>query len=60
MFPVLLLNMNFLLAGGVVARGTERAPDALVVSGDSSRLAFVGPTPHIVTVSDARSLDEVA
>uniref|UniRef100_A0A3B5L079 WD repeat domain 90 n=1 Tax=Xiphophorus couchianus TaxID=32473 RepID=A0A3B5L079_9TELE len=45
--------------GNVVARGTERAPDALAVSGDSSRLAFVGPTPHIVTVADARSLDEL-
>ncbi|XP_032430829.1 WD repeat-containing protein 90 isoform X2 [Xiphophorus hellerii] len=47
------------VACSVVARGTERAPDALAVSGDSSRLAFVGPTPHIVTVADARSLDEL-
>ncbi|XP_054913901.1 WD repeat-containing protein 90 isoform X2 [Poeciliopsis prolifica] len=43
----------------VVAQGTERAPDALAVSGDSSRLAFVGPTPHIITVADARSLNEL-
>ncbi|KAG5262431.1 hypothetical protein AALO_G00275070 [Alosa alosa] len=37
----------------------ERAPDALVVSGDSSRLAFIGPTEHTVTIMDARSLDEI-
>uniref|UniRef100_A0A3Q2C7Z4 WD repeat-containing protein 90 n=1 Tax=Cyprinodon variegatus TaxID=28743 RepID=A0A3Q2C7Z4_CYPVA len=43
----------------VVARGTERAPDALSVSGDSSRLAFVGPSQYIVTIADARSLDEL-
>ncbi|XP_016518793.1 WD repeat-containing protein 90 isoform X1 [Poecilia formosa] len=47
------------VACSVVARGTERAPDALAVSGDSSRLAFVGPTPHVITVADARSLDEL-
>uniref|UniRef100_A0A3Q2NPU8 WD repeat-containing protein 90 n=1 Tax=Fundulus heteroclitus TaxID=8078 RepID=A0A3Q2NPU8_FUNHE len=46
-------------AGNVVARGTERAPDALAVSADSSRLAFVGPSPYIVTIADARSLDEL-
>ncbi|KAM4526174.1 WD repeat-containing protein 90 [Fundulus diaphanus] len=46
-------------ACNVVARGTERAPDALAVSADSSRLAFVGPSPYIVTIADARSLDEL-
>ncbi|XP_031416845.1 WD repeat-containing protein 90 isoform X2 [Clupea harengus] len=45
--------------GNVLARGIERAPDALVVSGDNSRLAFIGPTEHTVTIMDARSLDEV-
>ncbi|MEQ2158127.1 hypothetical protein GOODEAATRI_009044, partial [Goodea atripinnis] len=45
--------------GNVVARGTERAPDALAVSSDSSRLAFVGPSSYIVTIADARSLDEL-
>ncbi|XP_063077510.1 WD repeat-containing protein 90 [Engraulis encrasicolus] len=45
--------------GNVLAQGVERAPDALVVSGDSSRLAFIGPTEHTVTLMDARSLDEV-
>ncbi|KAK2820247.1 hypothetical protein Q5P01_023206 [Channa striata] len=43
----------------VTARGTERAPDALAVSSDSRCLAFVGPTEYIVTIADARSLDEV-
>uniref|UniRef100_A0A8C7XKR1 WD repeat domain 90 n=1 Tax=Oryzias sinensis TaxID=183150 RepID=A0A8C7XKR1_9TELE len=43
----------------VVARGTERAPDALTVSGDSRFLAFVGPSQYIVTIADAQSLDEL-
>ncbi|MED6241311.1 hypothetical protein ATANTOWER_008505 [Ataeniobius toweri] len=47
------------VACNVVARGTERAPDALAVSSDSSRLAFVGPSSYIVTIADARSLDEL-
>ncbi|KAI1896220.1 hypothetical protein AGOR_G00092560 [Albula goreensis] len=45
--------------GNVVARGVERGPDALTVSSDSRCLAFVGPTEHIITVMDARSLDEL-
>ncbi|XP_062848748.1 WD repeat-containing protein 90 [Trichomycterus rosablanca] len=45
--------------GNVVARGTERGPDALAVSSDSNSLAFVGPTEYTVTIMDARSLDEV-
>ncbi|KAM7370934.1 hypothetical protein PAMP_010443 [Pampus punctatissimus] len=43
----------------VVAQGTERAPDALTVSSDSRCLAFVGPSEYIVTIADARSLDEL-
>uniref|UniRef100_A0A665V876 WD repeat-containing protein 90 n=1 Tax=Echeneis naucrates TaxID=173247 RepID=A0A665V876_ECHNA len=43
----------------VVARGGEHAPDALAVSRDSRCLAFVGPSEHIVTIADARSLDEL-
>ncbi|XP_039879322.1 WD repeat-containing protein 90 isoform X3 [Simochromis diagramma] len=43
----------------VVARGTERAPDALTVSSDSRCLAFVGPSEYTVTVADARTLDEL-
>lgn len=40
-------------------RGTDRGPDALTVSSDSKRLAFVGPSEYTVTITDARSLDEV-
>ncbi|XP_020567837.1 WD repeat-containing protein 90 isoform X2 [Oryzias latipes] len=47
------------VACNVVARGTERAPDALTVSGDSRFLAFVGPSQNIVTIADAQSLDEL-
>ncbi|XP_047466070.1 WD repeat-containing protein 90 [Mugil cephalus] len=43
----------------VVARGTDRAPDALTVSSDSRCLAFVGPSEYVVTIADARSLDEL-
>ncbi|XP_030257051.1 WD repeat-containing protein 90 [Sparus aurata] len=42
-----------------VARGTERAPDALAVSSDSRCLAFVGPSEYIVTIADSQSLDEL-
>uniref|UniRef100_A0A7N8XKJ2 WD repeat domain 90 n=1 Tax=Mastacembelus armatus TaxID=205130 RepID=A0A7N8XKJ2_9TELE len=38
---------------------TDRAPDALTVSNDSRCLAFVGPSEYIVTIADARSLDEL-
>ncbi|KAM3592554.1 uncharacterized protein V6R79_021158 [Siganus canaliculatus] len=47
------------VACNVVAKGTERAPDALTVSSDSRCLAFVGPTEYIVTIADSRSLDEL-
>ncbi|XP_044194216.1 WD repeat-containing protein 90 isoform X1 [Thunnus albacares] len=43
----------------MIAQGTERAPDALTVSSDSLCLAFVGPSEYIVTIADARSLDEL-
>lgn len=54
-----LILYVFYLLGNVAAQGTERAPDALTVSSDSRCLAFVGPSEYIVTVADARSLDEV-
>ncbi|CAJ1080870.1 WD repeat-containing protein 90 isoform X1 [Xyrichtys novacula] len=43
----------------VVARGTERTPDALTVSSDSRCLAFVGPSDYVITIADSRSLDEL-
>ncbi|KAM8837306.1 WD repeat-containing protein 90 isoform 1-T1 [Spinachia spinachia] len=43
----------------VLARGTGRAPDALAVSSDSRCLAFIGPSEHVVTIADSRSLDEL-
>ncbi|XP_051487835.1 WD repeat-containing protein 90 isoform X1 [Apus apus] len=45
--------------GNVVARDAEGGPDALVVSGDSHLLAFVGPSKYVVTVMEACSLDEL-
>ncbi|XP_070962859.1 WD repeat-containing protein 90 [Oncorhynchus clarkii lewisi] len=45
--------------GNVVARGTERAPDALTVSSDNRCLAFVGPSEYTVTIMAACSLDEL-
>ncbi|XP_028264493.1 WD repeat-containing protein 90 isoform X2 [Parambassis ranga] len=47
------------VACNMVARGTEQAPDALKVSSDSRCLAFVGPAEYVVTIVDARSLDEM-
>ncbi|XP_031699208.1 WD repeat-containing protein 90 isoform X1 [Anarrhichthys ocellatus] len=43
----------------VLARGTERAPDALTVSSDSRCVAFIGPSEYIVTIADSQSLDEL-
>lgn len=43
----------------MVARDAGSGPDALVVSGDSRLLAFVGPSKYVVTVMEACSLDEV-
>ncbi|KAM6320084.1 WD repeat-containing protein 90 [Podargus strigoides] len=45
--------------GNVVAQHAESGPDALVVSGDSHLLAFVGPSKYVVTVMEACSLDEL-
>uniref|UniRef100_A0A8C9YSR5 WD repeat-containing protein 90 n=1 Tax=Sander lucioperca TaxID=283035 RepID=A0A8C9YSR5_SANLU len=54
-----LINSVPLWSGNVVARGTERAPDALAVSSDSRCLAFIGPSEYIVTIADSQSLDEL-
>ncbi|XP_055006516.1 WD repeat-containing protein 90 [Boleophthalmus pectinirostris] len=43
----------------MVASGTKRSPDALNVSQDSRCLAFVGPSECIVTIADARTLEEL-
>lgn len=43
----------------MVARDAGSGPDALVLSGDSRLLAFVGPSKYVVTVMEACSLDEV-
>ncbi|XP_076207547.1 WD repeat-containing protein 90 isoform X3 [Aptenodytes patagonicus] len=45
--------------GNVVARDAGSGSDALVVSGDSRLLAFVGPSKYVVTVMEACSLDEL-
>ncbi|KFZ61612.1 WD repeat-containing protein 90, partial [Podiceps cristatus] len=45
--------------GNVVARDAGSGPDALVVSGDSRLLAFVGPSKYVVTVMETCSLDEL-
>lgn len=42
-----------------MARDAASGPNALVVSGDSRLLAFVGPSKYVVTVMEACSLDEV-
>lgn len=42
-----------------MARDAGSGPDALVVSGDSRLLAFVGPFKYVVTMMEACSLDEV-
>uniref|UniRef100_A0A673BY86 WD repeat domain 90 n=1 Tax=Sphaeramia orbicularis TaxID=375764 RepID=A0A673BY86_9TELE len=43
----------------VVCMYAHRAPDALTVSSNSRCLAFVGPSEYIVTIADARALDEL-
>ncbi|XP_028331789.1 WD repeat-containing protein 90 isoform X1 [Gouania willdenowi] len=53
-------NYNVIrVLGNAVARGSEHAPDAITVSSDSRCLAFVGPSQYIVTICDARSLNEL-
>ncbi|CDQ58725.1 unnamed protein product [Oncorhynchus mykiss] len=56
--PVRQLHLQWRYCN-VVARGTERAPDALTVSSDNRCLAFVGPSEYTVTIMAARSLDEL-
>ena len=48
------------LLGNTVARGDLQAPDALTVSPDGQRVAFVGPTNFTISVVDGRSLDEAS
>ncbi|XP_053132997.1 WD repeat-containing protein 90-like isoform X1 [Hemicordylus capensis] len=43
----------------VVVQDADHGPDALSISADGHLLAFVGPSEYIVTLMDARSLDEV-
>lgn len=45
--------------GNVVMCGVNRSPDILAVSSDSRRLALIGPTEYIVTIMEARSLNEL-
>ncbi|XP_064318212.1 WD repeat-containing protein 90 isoform X4 [Phalacrocorax carbo] len=45
--------------GNVVAQDAGNSSDALVVSGDSRLMAFVGPSKYVVTVMEACSLDEL-
>ncbi|XP_053132988.1 uncharacterized protein LOC128336810 isoform X1 [Hemicordylus capensis] len=42
----------------VVVQDADHGPDALSISADGHLLAFVGPSEYIVTLMDARSLDE--
>ena len=48
------------LLGNTVARGEVHGPDALTVSPDGLKVAFVGPSDFTVSVVDGRSLDEVS
>ena len=48
--------------GNTIAKPSLRIPrsvDALSLSDDGRTLAFIGPTPHIVTVAEALTLNEV-
>ncbi|XP_075422310.1 WD repeat-containing protein 90 isoform X3 [Ascaphus truei] len=45
--------------GNVVWKDAAMGPRALSLSSDGRLLAFVGPTEYTVTVTDARSLDEL-
>ncbi|XP_030878405.1 WD repeat-containing protein 90 isoform X4 [Leptonychotes weddellii] len=47
------------VAANMVCRDAHPTPNALVVSGDSRLLAFVGPSRHVVTVMNAASLEEL-
>lgn len=47
------------LLTNAVARGDNRSPNTLAISGDGRHMAFVGPTDFTISVVDAKSLDEV-
>ncbi|XP_072691171.1 WD repeat-containing protein 90 isoform X4 [Canis lupus baileyi] len=47
------------VAANVVCRDAHPTPNALVLSGDSHLLAFVGPSKYVVTVMNAASLEEL-
>ncbi|KAK3091415.1 hypothetical protein FSP39_019740, partial [Pinctada imbricata] len=47
------------LLGNTVVRGEKRGPNALAVSPDGRRMAFIGPSEYTVCVVDAKSLSEV-
>ena len=47
------------LLGNTVVRGEKRGPEALAVSPDGRRMAFIGPSEYTVCVVDAKSLSEV-
>lgn len=47
------------LLGNTTAKGEKYCPDALAVSPDGRRVAFIGPSEYTVTVVDSKSLDEV-
>ncbi|WAQ96619.1 WDR90-like protein [Mya arenaria] len=46
------------LLGNTTSRGEQYCPDALAVSPDGRRVAFIGPTEYTVTVVDSKTLDE--
>jgi hypothetical protein len=48
------------LLGNTVARGERYCPDAMAVSPDGRRVAFIGPSEYTVTIVDSKSLDEVS
>ncbi|KAK6171134.1 hypothetical protein SNE40_019389 [Patella caerulea] len=51
-------NINRVL-NNTVARGERYGPNALSVSPDGTRMAFIGPSDFTVTVVEGKSLDEV-
>ncbi|XP_041603011.1 WD repeat-containing protein 90 isoform X3 [Vulpes lagopus] len=47
------------VAANVVCRDAHPTPNALVLSGDSRLLAFVGPSKYVVTIMNAALLEEL-
>nr|XP_055195775.1 WD repeat-containing protein 90 isoform X9 [Nyctereutes procyonoides] len=47
------------VAANVVCQDAHPTPNALVLSGDSRLLAFVGPSKYVVTVMNTASLEEL-